>query len=70
MSPEIREVLENQREMRAAMDVIRRDVTNCRVEIAALKTKSKVWGGLVGLFGGGAGAGLAKFVAMILDKTP
>lgn len=63
---DFKEVLQ---EVRDDVREIRRDVVNCRVEIASLKTKSKVWGGMIGLLTGGSGAGMLKLLSVWFDKS-
>ena len=64
-----KEILAELREVRRELSEVKDDIAECRVDIATLKTKSKVWGGLLGLLAGGSGAGVAKLLQPFLgDK--
>ena len=54
------------------LDDLQRDLhrleVELKVEITTLKTRSRLWGGLLGLGGGGAGVAVAKFLEQLLGK--
>lgn len=63
----VKEVLTELRDLRREVGEFRRDATrdiaDVRVDVATLKTKSKVWGGVLGALAGGTtyvGAWVAK----------